>query len=44
MNCWKPRSNRYSRLVRVYVPATLAMLQQLVADRLLHARSGTRSR
>jgi hypothetical protein len=27
--------------VRVYVPATLAMLQQLVADRLLHARSGT---
>jgi hypothetical protein len=31
----------YSRLVRVYVPATLAMLQQLVADRLLHARNGT---
>ena len=29
------------RLVRVYVPATLAMLQQLVADRLLHARNGT---
>ncbi|WP_192722435.1 MULTISPECIES: hypothetical protein [unclassified Mycobacterium] len=28
-------------MVRVYVPATLAMLQQLVADRLLHARSGT---
>jgi len=27
--------------VRVYVPATLAMLQQLVADRLLHARNGT---
>jgi hypothetical protein len=27
--------------VRVYVPATLAMLQQMVADRLLHARSGT---
>ena len=27
--------------MRVYVPATLAMLQQLVADRLLHARSGT---
>jgi hypothetical protein len=27
--------------VRVYVPATLAMLQQLVADRVLHARSGT---
>jgi uncharacterized protein DUF6912 len=27
--------------VRVYVPATLAMLQQLVADRILHARSGT---
>jgi hypothetical protein len=41
MNCWKPRSNRYSRLVRVYVPATLTMLQQLVADRTLHARSGT---
>jgi len=27
--------------VRVYVPATLAMLQQLVADQVLHARSGT---
>ncbi|MEO3756700.1 hypothetical protein ABGB19_00185 [Mycobacterium sp. B14F4] len=27
-------------MVRVYVPATLAMLQQLVADRMLHARSG----
>jgi hypothetical protein len=27
--------------VRVYVPATLAKLQQLVADRVLHARSGT---
>jgi hypothetical protein len=27
--------------VRVYVPATLAMLQQLVADQILHARSGT---
>jgi hypothetical protein len=27
--------------VRVYVPATLAMLQQLVADQSLHARSGT---
>src|SRR5689334_19325017 len=27
--------------MRVYVPATLAMLQQLVADRLLHARNGT---
>lgn len=27
--------------MRVYVPATLAMLQQLVADRVLHARSGT---
>jgi hypothetical protein len=27
--------------VRVYVPATLTMLQQLVADRSLHARSGT---
>jgi hypothetical protein len=27
--------------VRVYIPATLAMLQQLVADRSLHARSGT---
>ncbi|WP_006245844.1 DUF6912 family protein [Mycolicibacterium tusciae] len=27
--------------MRVYVPATLAMLQQLVADQLLHARSGT---
>jgi hypothetical protein len=25
----------------VYVPATLALLQQLVADRTLHARSGT---
>ncbi|WP_172799574.1 hypothetical protein [Mycobacterium sp. IS-3022] len=28
-------------MVRVYIPATLAMLQQLVADRTLHARSGT---
>jgi hypothetical protein len=27
--------------VRVYVPVTLAMLQQLVTDQLLHARSGT---
>ena len=27
--------------MRVYVPATLAMLQQLVADRLLHVRNGT---
>jgi hypothetical protein len=27
--------------VRVYVPVTLAMLQRLVADRLLHALSGT---
>ena len=27
--------------MRVYVPATLAMLQQVVADRLLHARNGT---
>ena len=27
--------------MRVYVPATLAMLQQLVGDRLVHARSGT---
>ena len=27
--------------MRVYVPATLAMLQQLVADQMLHARSGT---
>jgi len=27
--------------VRVYVPATLAMLQQLVADRSLHVRNGT---
>nr|WP_194945971.1 hypothetical protein [Mycolicibacterium malmesburyense]CRL72432.1 hypothetical protein CPGR_02299 [Mycolicibacterium malmesburyense] len=27
--------------MRVYIPATLTMLQQLVADRLLHARSGT---
>jgi hypothetical protein len=27
--------------VRVYVPATLAMLQQLVGERVLHARSGT---
>jgi hypothetical protein len=28
-------------VVRVYVPATLAMLQQLVADRSLHAVNGT---
>ncbi|MCV7252039.1 hypothetical protein H7J86_07680 [Mycobacterium hackensackense] len=28
-------------MMRVYVPATLAMLQQLVADRMIHARSGT---
>ena len=27
--------------MRVYIPVTLAMLQQLVADRMLHARSGT---
>ncbi|MDA4107132.1 DUF6912 family protein [Mycolicibacterium holsaticum] len=27
--------------MRVYVPATLAMLQQLVAEQTLHARSGT---
>ena len=27
--------------MRVYVPATLSMLQRLVADRLVHARSGT---
>ena len=27
--------------MRVYIPATLAMLQRLVADRSLHARSGT---
>lgn len=27
--------------MRVYIPATLTMLQQLVADGLLHARSGT---
>lgn len=27
--------------MRVYVPATLAMLQQLVGDRVLHARNGT---
>ncbi|MCV7280084.1 hypothetical protein H7J88_10535 [Mycolicibacterium flavescens] len=27
--------------MRVYIPATLAMLQQLVADGALHARSGT---
>ncbi|GAC1412175.1 MAG: hypothetical protein NVS4B6_20580 [Mycobacterium sp.] len=27
--------------MRVYVPATLAMLQTLVADRQLHARNGT---
>ncbi|KUI19175.1 hypothetical protein AU193_14170 [Mycobacterium sp. GA-1285] len=27
--------------MRVYIPATLTMLQQLVADRVLHARSGT---
>ena len=35
------RQRGYARLVRVYVPATLAMLQRLVADRSLHARSGT---
>lgn len=34
-------SARYSRLVRVYVPATLAMLQRLVADGMMHALSGT---
>jgi hypothetical protein len=28
-------------VVRVYVPATLAMLQRLVADRLMHAINGT---
>lgn len=28
-------------MVRVYVPVTLAMLQQLVADGVLHARNGT---
>lgn len=27
--------------MRVYIPATLTMLQQLVAERVLHARSGT---
>ncbi|KUI48525.1 hypothetical protein AU198_21470 [Mycobacterium sp. GA-1199] len=27
--------------MRVYIPATLTVLQQLVADRVLHARSGT---
>lgn len=27
--------------MRVYIPATLTMLQQLVADRVMHARSGT---
>ena len=27
--------------MRVYIPATLTMLQQLVADGMLHARSGT---
>lgn len=27
--------------MRVYIPVTLAMLQQFVADRVLHARSGT---
>ncbi|TQK31084.1 hypothetical protein [Arthrobacter sp. SLBN-53] len=27
--------------MRVYIPATLSMLTQLVADRLIHARSGT---
>jgi hypothetical protein len=32
---------RYSRLVRVYIPATLTMLQKLVADGAVHARSGT---
>jgi hypothetical protein len=40
-----PRSSRlqsgYSRGVRVYIPATLAMLQRLVADGSLHALSGT---
>jgi hypothetical protein len=34
-------SCRYSRLVRVYIPATLTMLQKLVADGSIHARSGT---
>ena len=28
-------------MTRVYIPATLPMLQQLVADRELHPRSGT---
>lgn len=32
---------RYPRQVRVYIPATLAMLQRLVADRSMHALSGT---
>ncbi|BBY79638.1 hypothetical protein H7I53_02780 [Mycolicibacterium pulveris] len=27
--------------MRVYVPATIAMLQRLVADQMLHARNGT---
>src|SRR5215207_3860308 len=31
----------YSRFVRVYVPATLAMLRRLVADRSLCAVNGT---
>jgi hypothetical protein len=31
----------YSRLVRVYLPVTLAMLQRLVADRSLRAVNGT---
>lgn len=31
----------YPHVVRVYIPVTLAMLQGLVADGSLHARSGT---
>ncbi len=35
------RANGYSRLVRVFVPVTLALLQRLVADGALHPTSGT---
>ncbi|MDQ1487018.1 MAG: hypothetical protein QOJ62_2711 [Actinomycetota bacterium] len=35
------RSHRYRCPVRVYIPATLAMLARLVADEQMHALSGT---
>jgi len=35
------RGRGYPRCVRVYIPATLAMLQQFVGDGELHARNGT---